>query len=77
MLQDDETIDTLMDAQDSAQETVVEQSIHELKNATLENNATTFVCHWETCDQHFPTLRDLALHVNNSHVAALPWNTRY
>ena len=69
--------DTSIKVQDSAQETITEQSIQELKDIIQENNADTFICHWENCDHQFLTLRDLALHVNNSHIAALPWNTRY
>lgn len=73
----DEPIDTPMAVQDSIQETVADESIIEFKETSQDTNAETFNCHWDTCDHQFLTLRDLALHVNNSHIAALPWNTRY
>lgn len=78
MLGDQAMPGTPMEYQDdSIQETLAEESIKEGKVASLASNAEIFTCHWDSCDQHFTNLRDLALHVNNSHIAALPWNTRY
>jgi hypothetical protein len=69
-----ESIDATMEVQDSVQDTVADESCKDIQEHVHEER---FDCRWEACDQTFQNLRDLALHVNNSHIAALPWNTRY
>ncbi len=74
----DTDIPMMTETQDSIQETVsgdVIPNIEALVKARVVED--TFDCRWDTCDQKFLNLRDLCLHVNNSHIAALPWNARY
>ena len=83
MLGDKESHDVLMmmETQDSIQETVSGETVPNNELLVIVPGGKvveeTFDCRWETCDQKFLNLRDLCLHVNNSHISALPWNARY